>query len=329
MAGPTALADPADLAPWLDALGLEVGLPLQIEPLSGGTSNLMFTIERGAGDWVLRRPPQVALDRADEGMRREFRILSALEGTPVPHPTPVALCEDHDVLGCTFFVMQWVDGVNPIPVPTALADETHQTEITFAMVDALADLHDVDWQAAGLSDLGHPEQFHERQVSRWTGQLASYEGRDLPNVAVVTDWLESHLPDHFDPTIMHGDFHMLNALVAAEPPGRVTAIVDWETATIGDPLLDLAGFCEVWCSAVGDGWPSRSEMVERYRERRGLVELPDLMYYEVLYNFRLAVLLEGSYQRSLRDPSRADRHDIGERALFNAGRAAELVTGSN
>jgi aminoglycoside phosphotransferase (APT) family kinase protein len=107
------------------------------------------------------------------------------------------------------------------------------------------------------------------------------------------------------------------------------AIVDWETATIGDPLLDVAGFCEVWCSVVGDGWPSRAEMIERYCECRGLMELADLTYYEVLYNFRLAVLLEGSYQRSRRDPSRADRHDIGERALFNAGRAAELVAGSN
>ncbi len=216
-------------------------------------------------------------------------------------------------------------GVHPLPAPPALDDDNHRREIAFALIDALGRLHQVDWQGAGLADLGRPEQFHERQVSRWTGQLASYQGRELPEIDTVTGWLEGHLPDHFEPTIMHGDFHMLNVLIAPDPPGRVVAVLDWETATIGDPLLDLAGFCEVWFASAEDGWPTREELVARYSSVRGLSTEPDLTYYEVLYNFRLAVLLEGVYQRSLVDSERPTSEMAGERALFNMARAVELV----
>ena len=214
-------------------------------------------------------------------------------------------------------------------MPAALDDDTQRAAITFAMIDALASLHDVDWQAAGLADLGHPDRFHARQVDRWTSQLASYRGRELPGLDSVAPWLEANIPNHFDPTLMHGDFHMLNALIAPDPPARVTAIVDWETATIGDPLLDLAGFCEIWCSVATAGWPTRPEMIERYRIARRLDTIGDLTYYDVLYNFRLAVLIEGSYQRSVRDPQRPDRADLGDRALWNMGRASELVSSAS
>jgi aminoglycoside phosphotransferase (APT) family kinase protein len=320
-----ALVDVERLAMWLDAQDLEVGQPITVQPLAGGSSNAMFLVERGAGRWVLRRPAKVAVDRANEGMRREFRLLNALEGTPVPHPGPVALCEDETVLGCVFYLMQQVHGVHPVPAPEGLDDDVHRRQIVLALVDALAWLHQVDWRAAGLTDLGRPEQFHERQVSRWTRQLASYGGRQLPGIEEVTEWLEKHLPSHFGPTIMHGDYHMLNVLIAPDPPPRIVAILDWETATIGDPLLDLAGFCEVWFGSGKEGGPSRQELIARYSSVRGLEVPPDLTYYEVLYNFRLAVLLEGIYQRSLVDPNRPDQHALGERVLFNLARAQELV----
>ena len=320
------LADPDRLAGWLDTQGIEAGLPISVEPLTGGTSNAMFLVDRGAGRWVLRRPAKVALDRANDGMRREHRILAALDGTDVPHPGVVALCEDHDVLGCTFYVMERIDGVNPVPVPPQLDDNIHRQEIAHAMVDALACLHDVDWRAVGLGDLGRPEQFHERQVDRWSRQLASYEGRELPGIDRVMAWLTEHRPAQFEATLMHGDFHMRNAMIAADPPGRVVAIVDWETATIGDPLLDLAGFLAVWCSATREGgWPGREALLARYQEVRGLGAVPDLTYYDVLYNFRFAVLLEGIYQRSLHDPTRAVQHDSGERALGHVARALDVI----
>lgn len=327
------LVDVARLGAWLDAQGLEPGQPITVESLVGGRSNAMFIIGRGANTWVLRRPAQVAVARANDGMRREFRILAALEGTPVPHPAVVVLCDDDSVLGCTFYLMERVVGVHPIPAPEALSTEQGKRAIAFALVEALAHLHQVDWRAGGLADLGRPEQFHERQVSRWTRQLASYEGRELPGIERITAWLNAHIPEHFEPSIMHADFHMYNVLIATDEPARLVAVLDWETATIGDPLLDLAGFCEVWCNVANeqDGWPSRAEIVAHYAETfgPGVGEVtPDrLRYYEVLYNFRLAVLLEGVYTRSLNDPVRGPQPDVAERVLFNVARAEKLVTG--
>lgn len=319
------LVDPDALATWLDACGLEPGRPLTIEPLMGGSSNAMFVVSRGEAEWVLRRPPRVAVDRANEGMRREFRILRALTGTDVPHAEVVALCEDHYVLGCTFYLMERVLGVNPIPLPDGFGSDEHRAEIAYSLVTALARLHRVDWRAAGIGDLGHPEGFHQRQVDRWSRQLASYRGRELPGMGDIMAWLDAHRPQDFVPTIMHGDFHMLNVLIATRPPGRVVAILDWETATIGDPLLDLAGFCEVWCPVANDGWPSRAELIEHYGSVREIDRHLDLTYYDVLYNFRLAVLIEGIYQRSLQDPSRDDDVAMGERVLANVARARTLI----
>ncbi len=320
------LVDVQRLGIWLDGLGLEVGLPISAAPLTSGRSNAMFTIERGGSRWVLRRPALVAVARADEGMRREFRILDALNGSNVPHPATVALCEDHEVLGCTFFLMQHVEGMNPappLPEPFTVDD---QPGVAYAMVDALASLHEFDWRNSSLADFGKPVGFHERQVERWTSQLASYEGRELPGLDRVTSFLSANIPFSYEPSLMHGDFHMFNALIAAEPPGKVTAIIDWETATIGDPLLDLIGFCEIWGKATsGPGWPRRTELIARYRTQRE-IDLPeDLSYYEVLYNFRMAVLLEGIFQRSLHDATRPDLVDVGDGAMGFLQRALEVL----
>ena len=296
-----------------------------MRPLAGGTSNAMFEVDFGSARCVLRRPPKVAMERANEGMRREFRILAALEGSDVPHPAVIALCDDHDVLGCTFFLMERIDGVNPIPLPAGFDNDMQRAEIAFAMVEALANIHRIDWRAVGLGDLGRPERFHERQVARWRSQRESYGGRELPGIGDVMAWLETNRPVTFEPTLMHGDFHMRNALIAGGPPGRVVAVLDWETATIGDPLLDLAGFCEVWCPAADRGWPARQQLIDRYRTVRELDQLDDPTYYEVLYNFRIAVLMEGIHQRSLAVPARHDPYNLGHRVLENVGRAVELI----
>jgi aminoglycoside phosphotransferase (APT) family kinase protein len=320
------LIDERRLRVWLDGEGLEAGEPLVVEPLSGGASNAMFIVSRGSSQWVLRRPRKVAIDRANLGIAREYGILAALRSTNVPHPKVVSLCDNHSVLGCTFYLMENVEGVSPFPLPADLNDARGRTEVTFSVVDALAALHDVDWREAGLVGLGYPEHFHERQVERWSSQLASYNGRELPGFEDVAKWIDDHVPSHFEVSIMHGDYHMFNVLISPDPPGRVVAILDWETATIGDPLLDLAGLVEIWCSLFTEGWPSRQEMVDRYHEVRGVPVVEDLTYYEVLYNFRLTVLLEGIYQRSIKDPDRRRQDRIGERAMFNLHRAVDLVT---
>ncbi|MEX1218575.1 MAG: phosphotransferase family protein [Acidimicrobiales bacterium] len=316
------------LVKWLDSRGLEMAQPIRITALTSGRSNAMFVIDRGTSSWVLRRPALVAIDRANEGMAREYRILDALKGFPIPHPETVALCEDHGVLGCTFFLMQKVDGFNPsppLPPPFTVED---QPGVLFAMIDAMASLHDFDWRNNGLGDLGRFEGFHERQVDRWRSQLASYGGREFPNLEQVTGYLSAALPSAFEPSLMHGDFHMFNLLLAPEPPGRVTAILDWETATIGDPLLDLTGFCEIMSNVIGsDDWPTRDELIRRYCTQREIEVPTDLAYYEALYNFRMAVLLEGIYQRSLSDTTRPKLVEVGERAMGFHRRALEVVSG--
>ena len=146
------------LSAWLDSQRIEVGEPLVIEPLVGGTSNVMYAVDRGDYNWVLRRPPKMAIERANEGMRREFRILEALEQTEVPHPGAVALCDDESVLGCTFYLMQRVDGRNPFPEPPGFESDARRAEITHAMIDALVRVHEVRYEAVGLGDLGHPDK---------------------------------------------------------------------------------------------------------------------------------------------------------------------------
>lgn len=311
------------IATWLDAHDIAPGAPMAVEQIAGGRSNVMFRIARGHHRLVLRRPAKVAVAKADDGMRREFRVLRALADTDVPHPRAIAIGEDPALIGCVFYVMEEVDGVLPLgPAEAARAP------VTMAVTDALAVLHDVDWRGVGLTDFGKPEGFHERQVSRWTAQFEGYRGRTIPEVALVGAWLDQHLPAEWTPSLIHADYHMMNVLIAPEPPPRVLAIVDWETATIGDPLLDLAGFCEVWCGAfAGDRWPARDEIVERYRRQRGLRTMPDLRYYEVLYNFRLGILLEGVYQRSRLDNTRDDDQLADERAMHNLHRAAQLIDG--
>ena len=320
-----ALADPGALGAWLDTQDIEPGKPLTIEPLAGGRSNVMFRVERGAGRWVLRRPSRVAIDRADAGMLREARILRGLAGSDVPHPAIVAVCADRSVLGCAFYLMQYVEGRPVVPVPAGLDTADGRRKIVSAMAETLARLHDFDWRGAGLADLGRPEGFHERQVERWTRQLRSYSGRELPRVDAVTGWLGAHLPESFTPALMHGDYHMMNVLMTTDGEPAVAAIVDWETATIGDPLLDLAGFCEAWARGGGTGWPPATEMTRAYQAARGIAELPGMRYYHVLYNFRLAVLLEGIFQRARRDPTRAAQPDIGELAIYHMERAALLA----
>ena len=342
MATADALIDLEAILAWLHQKGILCNAQTATaERLEGGRSNVMFRLHVGGQRLVLRRPAKVAIERANDGMRREFHILQALEHTPAPCPVPVALCEDEDVLGCVFYVMEEVDGIVPHgPALAAFtADNSARAELVFALVDALGELHKVDWQAVGLSDFGKPEGFHERQVSRWSGQLASYGGREIPGMAEAGKWLETHIPKVWSPTIMHADYHMFNVLIHPEPPARVVAIVDWETASIGDPFLDFIGFCEAWQSLRAEGgWPSYQEMMERYLQTRNdaaqnlskpipvLEPSPaDQQYYAVLYNFRLAVLLEGIFQRSLQDPTRQDQHAIGERALFNADRCSQLI----
>ncbi|NLT29155.1 MAG: phosphotransferase family protein [Propionibacterium sp.] len=320
------LVPAAALTAWLQRTGLrDAGAgPVRLSRVSGGKSHLMMRVEAGERRWILRRPPKVAAAGANRGIEREYRILGALRDTPVPAPAPVALCTDESVLGASFLLMSEVAGVHPMRAEVG-DDPGLGTAVLDAMVDVLVDLHAVDHRAAGLADFGRPEGFHVRQVQRWTDQLASYRGRPLDGLARVGDWLAAHLPPDFEPTIMHGDYHMRNVLAELQP-ARITAVLDWETSTIGDPLLDVAGLAEVWRTVFpGDHpWPGDDHVLTRYAAATGR-PIDHARYYRVLYNFRLAVLLEGIHQRSLADPTRTP--DPSTAALVDRclTRATELI----
>ena len=321
-------ADRGRLVAWLERAGVVEGPSVGVSALATGRSNITYLVDDGRHRVVVRRPAMVALERAADGMRREFRLLSALEGTAVPHPSPLALCDDTRVLGSVFYAMAYVDGFMPSePLPPEWATPDARRAVSLSAVDAMAALHAVDWRQRRLSDLGRVEDFHTRQRSRWLTQYYAYPSQLLAGIDDVGAWLEANPPGEWAPAIMHGDINGNNMLVTREHPPSIAALLDWETATIGDPLLDVAGFKRTWTERrSGDGWPTVDELLERYATRSGR-PMTDLTYYDVLYRFKFAVLTEGIYQRSLSDqtrPTAVDLHEFAEGMIESARQLARL-----
>ncbi|MFI5041254.1 MAG: phosphotransferase family protein [Acidimicrobiales bacterium] len=304
-----------------------------------GIANALFIVSRGGGRWVLRRPPSVKNDPSASDTRREWRILTALEGTPVPHPTPRLLCEDLDVLGAPFMIMDVVDGFTPgFELPARFADDNGlRRDLAMSYVDGCAALACVDWRSRGLTGLGKPDGFLERQVPRWLAQLDRYRTRALPQLDFITAWLDDNRPTMSPAGILHGDYSPFNVMVAPEPPVRLAAIVDWDTGTIGDPLLDIGHLLARWTElgeqpvialqAGGvEGYPTRAELAARYADRTGR-DLSALPYYEALALFKLAVILEGRYARD-REAGVRERDSMMVDTVPNLLRgAAEFATG--
>lgn len=307
------LCDPDRLTPWLDAKGLAPGAPLVVERITTGHSNETFRVRRGPHDWILRRPPRVPLAPTAHDMAREARLLRALADTGVPVPRLVAAESDAAVIGAAFHLTERIDGwVIRDAVPLAFADAG--PGVGAAFMDALAALHAADWRALGLADFGRPDGFLARQVSRWTKQLETYRQRPLPDMDAVASWLAAARPPDAPPTIIHGDYHLDNVIYAAEVPPRVAAILDWETATVGDPLVDVGLCTALWPDAADPDLPfgqsltrdavrhhdlgTRRALADRYARTSGR-DLTHLPYYQALGLFRLACILEGSWARHL------------------------------
>ena len=307
------LCDPDRLAAWLDGEGLAPGAVLEVTRITTGHSNETFLIRRGGHDWILRRPPRVPLAPTAHDMAREARLLRVLAKTTVPAPALVAACLDPSVLGAPFHLTERLDGwVIRETLPTALRDSG--SAVGRAFMTALAALHAVDWQAHGLADFGKPDRFLDRQVARWSAQLESYRTRSLPDMDALAAWLKTHRPPGERPTIIHGDYHLDNVMFAPELPARVVAILDWETATLGDPLVDVGLCTALWPDAsdqdlpfgqsmsheaLGAGIGTRAELAGAYAAATGR-SLAHLPYYQALGLFRLACILEGSWARHQR-----------------------------
>jgi aminoglycoside phosphotransferase (APT) family kinase protein len=308
------------LGGWLDEQGLAVGEPIETSFVAGGSQNEIYEIRRGDLHGALRIPPPSAPESRDEGIWREWRITEALEGTDVPHTPAIAACKDRDVLGRAFYLMGFVDGWSPMGLPT-LADGSRpwpspfaedleaRAGLAFQLVEGIALLAKVDWQAKGLQDLGRPDGFHERQVDRWTAFLDRIKGRELPGFDEAASWLRAHRPIDYVPGLMHGDYQFANVMYRDGAPARLAAIVDWEMGTVGDPKLDLGWVVQSWPddtsvvqppgSSYVDmyGMPSKDELLGHYAEVSGR-QVDDIDYYVILARWKLAIVLEQGFQRA-------------------------------
>jgi len=336
------LVDPARLATWMDAQGLPgKGEPVETAFISGGASNEIFAIRRGEHTCVLRRPPAKVPEGRNETMLREYRVLAALNGTDVPHPEAIAACADTSVLGSTFYLMNHIDGWSPMntdgwPEPF-LSDLEARRGLAFQLVDGIAKLAKVDWEARDLEGFGKPEGFHDRQVDRWLSHLSKFQFRDIPGTEEAAEWLRHHRPRWWAPGIIHGDYQFANVMFGHGGPARLAAIVDWEMATVGDPLLDLGWVMMGWpdpgaASSNGyvdyTGMPSRTEMLDYYTNESGR-PVDDIDYYVILARFKIAIVLEGGYARLVKgDADNPKMQAFGDIVLSMMRDAAELAGSS-
>ncbi len=300
------LVDPVRLGEYLNREFAE-NQETRVEPHVAGFSNITCFVFRGDQEYVLRRPPEGPLLPTAHDVAREFRFLSALHRTPARVPRPFLLCEDEDVIGAPFYLMERKHGhVIRAELPAVLDTPEERRRIGLEMVDALVEIHEVDWKSVGLS--GRTEGYLDRQLKRWKSQADLTVGkvRELPELQDVTEWLSNSRPEESDVTVVHGDFKMDNMMFAYDAPARLIAIFDWEMATIGDPLADLGWLMHTWGrpDTTGDdaplpltaqpGFATREELAERYAERRGR-KMEHFDWYHVLALWKLAIILEGLY----------------------------------
>jgi aminoglycoside phosphotransferase (APT) family kinase protein len=306
-----------NLTDWLDANVPELGKgPLKCDLLHGGTSNVVFTLDRGAKPMVLRRPPAVPPPGAERGVLREARVLTALRDTEVPAPYCFASCEDAEVIGAPFYVMEKVDGWAPNLRGEVIYNEApfdkmpYEYGIAYAIVGGLVLLANVDYKAVGLEGFGKPDNFLERQVDRWAGQLKSYpekykgyQERSFEGYDEVEEWLRKQARKTEHIGIIHGDVGTPNMMFRHGPPARLAAMIDWELSTIGDPLIDVGGFVGGMRDerfpdlkpANGltniDHAPTKQSLMRYYSAGTGR-KVEDLDFYTVLSGFKYGCILE-------------------------------------
>jgi aminoglycoside phosphotransferase (APT) family kinase protein len=294
---------------FLHGAGLQAPADLDAAPIGEGHSNVTFALSSGV---VLRRPPRGPLPPSAHDVLREARLLTALERTPVRVPRVLAVCEDLDVIGAPFYVMERVDGeVVTSELPSALDTPRERERIADQLVEALVELHEVDWRQAGLEGFGRPSGYLERQLRRFNGLWEHNRTRELPEVEQVGRWLAEHLPASPPSTIVHGDYRLGNTMLARGAPARLIAILDWEMATIGDPLADVGYMMIHWAQADDPpsrftlqsvtsrpGFPTRKELVARY-ERIATRPVPALDWYVALALWKAVVFMEGNYKRAI------------------------------
>lgn len=323
---------------WLRRTGIGSAVA-GVEPLTGGSQNIVVRLSVDGRPMVLRRPPPHPRPTSDNTMRREIAVLHTLKGTDVPHPELIAGCEDLDVLGVVFYLMEAVDGFNPGTDTDEhyVRDAAMRHQVGLSYAASLARLGRVPWEGSPLAAIKRPGSFLARQVPQFMRLLESYRHdhyapESFPSVHVLADWLEAQRPADTEPGIMHGDCHLNNVLLRRDAP-ELAAFIDWEMCTVGDPLLDLGWMLVCWpdgpnpidagsaLAALG-GLASRAELIEAYLAADGR-RTSRLDWYVAMACFKLAIVIEGTWSRFLAGQASAE---AGERLHASAENLIELGT---
>ncbi|MFZ5826127.1 MAG: phosphotransferase family protein [Bacillota bacterium] len=318
------------------------GGPLEVEQFPTGASNLTYLIYGGGWEGVLRRPPMGPVAPKAHDMVREARLLAKLHPVFPLAPKPYVICDDPSVIGAPFYVMEPRQGV---VLDRSVPREWRGRELNFRLiserlVETLVELHQVDWQAAGLTDIGHPEGYLQRQVEGWIGRYQRAKTEEVPEADQIARWMTDHLPASPPPTIVHNDYKLNNVVLDEQDPTRIVAVLDWEMSTVGDPLTDVGALLAYWLEPgeeVGDlltsvttlpGFMKRDELLEVYARKSGR-DLSQIGFYLAFSYFKVAVIVQQIYFRwakgQTRDPRFATLGQMAVHLLKQAVRVSQTV----
>jgi aminoglycoside phosphotransferase (APT) family kinase protein len=298
------------LEPWLRGHVEGFWGPVAAHRFRGGQSNPTYQLQAGSGLYVLRRKPPGPLLPSAHAVEREFRVMRALEETPVPVPRVHALCEDDQVIGSAFYVMQFLDGRIFWDQRLPEVSPAERAAMFDSMNAVIAALHSVDYTGVGLADFGRPGNYMARQIARWSRQYRASETGAIAAMDKLIEWLPQHLPDESPPAIVHGDYRMDNLVFHKTAP-RVIGVLDWELSTIGDPLADFAYHAMTWrvtpelfrglagIDFAAAGIPDEAEYLASYCQRTGRARIAAWEFYMVYSLFRIAAILQGIAKRAI------------------------------
>lgn len=309
-----------------------------------GHSNETLFIEWGEQELVMRRPPAGETAETAHDVLREYRVISALEDTDVPVPTPVLACDDASVIGGEFYLMERLEGdVIRDREPDRFATPEQRRRIGETLIDTLAEIHTIDYEAVGLGDLGRPEGYTERQIERWGKQFdwayeTTRDERVVPHIEEIGDWLEANVPEEYEHTLVHGDFKLDNVMYGPGTPPEINAVLDWEMGTLGDPSADIGWMLCYWDTDPlidelmptfldRSGYPTRDELLDRYERQSGL-EFTNRRFYVGLGLYMLIAVCEMFYARYLNGNSNDDLYPkMGSLVPEISQRAKEVIEG--
>jgi len=333
--------DNSKLSEYLKQVNPEWEGEMTVQQFSGGYSNLTYNLIIGDHDLILRRPPFGANVKSGHDMEREYTVQNQLRSHFEPVAPVYHLCQDHDVMGCDFYIMQRVKGV--ILRANGLGEQGQQEvykQISETWLKTLVDLHLVDYAAADLSDLGRPEGYTRRQIEGWTRRYIKAKTHDHKSASFVMDWLNKSIPNDVESALIHNDYKYDNVMFAPGDWSRIIAILDWEMATIGNPIMDFATSLAYWAEeedvavfgplisqpTYQEGNPDRTQLIEMYGDRAGS-DMSDIVYHYVYGLFKIAVIIQQIYYRyhhGLTDDPRFAKLDQAVQGFcFKAQRAIE------